>query len=274
MTSRIAFIGGGNMGRALIGGLLKRGHPAADLIVADPVGEIVTALQRDFGITPAIDNQAAVATSDIVLLAVKPQQMRLAATTLAPALPQPRPLVISIAAGITTQSLTAWLGAGLPLVRAMPNTPALVGRSATGLFATPATSAASRAEAEALLKTIGYVVWVDDEAQLDGVTALSGSGPAYFFLFLECLERAAMQWGLPAATARALAIETAAGAAELARTSMFEPAELRRQVTSKGGTTEQALNVLMTGGFERLVTDAVAAAARRAGELSAEFGGC
>ena len=274
MTSRIAFIGGGNMGRALIGGLLKRGHPATDLIVADPIGEIVTALQRDFGITPAIDNQAAVATSDIVLLAVKPQQMQLAATTLAPALPQPRPLVISIAAGITTQSLTAWLGAGLPLVRAMPNTPALVGRSATGLFATPATSAASRAEAEALLKTIGYVAWVDDEAQLDGVTALSGSGPAYFFLFLECLERAAMQWGLPAATARALAIETAAGAAELARTSTFEPAELRRQVTSKGGTTEQALNVLMTGGFERLVTEAVAAAARRAGELSAEFGGC
>jgi len=262
------------MGRAIIGGLVRRGHSPLQLSVLDPSIEAVAALQRDFGIQAATNSARAIAHADIIVFAVKPQQMRTVAIELASALPQPRPLVMSIAAGITTASLSTWLGHGLPIVRAMPNTPALIGRGAAGLYATPDVSAAGRALAEDLLRAVGSVVWVESESLLDAVTALSGSGPAYFFLFLEYLERAAIRLGLPGDAARQLAVDTATGAAELARTSTLELAELRRQVTSKGGTTEQALNVLMNGEFEQLVQTAIDAAARRAAELSAEFGGC
>jgi pyrroline-5-carboxylate reductase len=271
MTSHISFIGGGNMGRAMIGGLLQRGHPPQCVTVADPIIAARSALVRDFGVNEAPDNITAVAAADIVVLAVKPQQMRSVVQSLAPALAH-RPLVLSIAAGITTTSLAQWCGITLPLVRAMPNTPALVGRGATGAFATPSTLPTAREQAVALLSAIGYVVWVDDETQLDAVTALSGSGPAYFFLLLECLEGAAVELGLPVATARALALETALGAAELAHRSPHNPAELRAQVTSKGGTTERALQVFNAGDLRGLVKQALTAAAARARELSVEFG--
>jgi pyrroline-5-carboxylate reductase len=273
MNPRIAFIGGGNMGRAIIGGLVRRGHSPMQLVVFDPSTETVDALRHDFGIQIAANSGLAIAQADVIVFAVKPQQMRAVTTELAPALPKPRPLVISIAAGINTASLSTWLGHGLPIVRAMPNTPALIGRGAAGLYATFDASASARAQAEDLLRAVGNVVWVESESLLDTVTALSGSGPAYFFLFLEYLERAAIRLGLPDDAARQLAVDTAAGAAELARSSTLELAELRRQVTSKGGTTEQALNVLMNGEFEQLVQAAINAAARRAAELSAEFGG-
>ncbi|MSR15486.1 MAG: pyrroline-5-carboxylate reductase [Gammaproteobacteria bacterium] len=273
MTPHIAFIGGGNMGRAIIGGLLKRGQSPQGITVSDPVTATRAALVQEFGIIGAADNNRAVANADIVVLAVKPQQMAAIVRALAPMLAERRPVVLSIAAGITTASIAQWCGASLPLVRAMPNTPALVGRAATGVFATAATSVSAREQVAELLRAIGFVVWVESEEQLDAVTALSGSGPAYFFLLLECLEAAAVRLGLPVATARQLALETAAGAAELALQSPYDPATLRVQVTSKGGTTERALAVFETGGFADLVQQALGAAARRAHELSVEFGG-
>jgi pyrroline-5-carboxylate reductase len=272
MTPHIAFIGGGNMGRAMIGGLLKRGHPPPRITVSDPLVAVRTALAQDFEIQAAPDNNAAVESADIVVLAVKPQHMGATVRELAPTLTRRRPLVLSIAAGITTASLVQWCGTDLPLVRAMPNTPALIGRGAAGAFATPATPTSARDQASELLRAVGSVVWVEQEAQLDAVTALSGSGPAYFFLLLECMEAAGVKLGLPEATARQLALETAAGAAELALHSSSNPASLRVQVTSKGGTTEQALQVFDAGGFADLVQRALAAAATRARELSVEFG--
>jgi pyrroline-5-carboxylate reductase len=254
MTTRIAFIGGGNMGRAIIGGLLQRGTASDTLCVADPLASTRDGLARDFGVRTVADNLEAVAGAEAVVLAVKPQQMREAVTPLGPALAPSRPVVLSIAAGITTESLREWLGVPLPLVRAMPNTPALIGRGVSALYATRETPPDARAIAADLLGAVGSVTWVDDEPLLDAVTAVSGSGPAYVFLFIECLEHAGVALGLPPATARQLAIETTAGAAELARSSPLDPGALRVQVTSKGGT--------------------VAAAARRASELSQEFGAC
>ncbi len=273
MTLHIAFIGGGNMGRAMIGGLLKRGHSPRMVTVADSIELARASLVKDFGVNDATDNNAAVECADLVVLAVKPQQMSTVVRGMAPALAARRPLLVSIAAGITTSSILHWCKADLPLVRAMPNTPALIGRGATAAFATAATPASTREHAAELLRAIGYVAWVDVEEQLDAVTALSGSGPAYFFLLLEALEAAAVALGLPVATARQLALETAAGAAELALHSPLSPTELRVQVTSKSGTTERALQVFAAGGFGGLVQQALEAAANRARELSIEFGG-
>lgn len=272
MTKRVAFIGGGNMGRAIVGGLIRRGHVPGMITVAEPQETVRDALARDFGITVTADNASAVAAAEVVVLAVKPQQMKAVVQPLASVLAKQRPLLLSIAAGITTQSLRLWAGTELPVVRAMPNTPALIGRGATGLFATPTTGPAERALVESLLAATGMVAWVEEESLLDAVTALSGSGPAYFFLLIECLEQAGVKLGLPATLARALALETAAGAAELARTATVDPATLRSQVTSKGGTTERALQVFMEGGLPALVERALTGAAARAGELSREFG--
>lgn len=272
MTERVAFIGGGNMGRAILGGLVERGYPAAALIVADPLAATRDALAKDFGVTTTADNAQAADGADVVVLAVKPQQMREVVTGLAPTLVVRRPLLLSIAAGITTGSLRHWTGVDLPLVRAMPNTPALIGRGATALYATPETPPAARALTDALLAATGLVLWVEAEAALDAVTALSGSGPAYVFLLIECLERAGTELGLAPETARQLALATASGAAELATRATVDAATLRAQVTSKGGTTERALEVFREGGFAPLVSRALEAAAARAAELSREFG--
>jgi len=272
MNERIACIGGGNMGRAILGGLLRQGRAAGTITVAEPLSTARAALARDFGVGVTADNREACGAADVVMLAVKPQQMRSVVVDVAPLLATRRPLVLSIAAGITTHSLRGWLGVDLPLVRAMPNTPALIGRGVSGLFATATTPEAARAVAASLLSAVGVVEWVAEEPLLDAVTALSGSGPAYFFLLIECLEHAGTALGLPAATARRLALETAAGASELARGAAVDAGTLRTQVTSQGGTTEAALRVFGDGGFEALVDSALRAAARRAGELSVEFG--
>jgi pyrroline-5-carboxylate reductase len=268
---RLAFIGGGNMAAALIGGLTKRGMPADRLVVADPSQDQLNRLVRGYGIKIAADNAAAVREAEVVVLAVKPQQLRSVALGLAPHLPG-APLVISVAAGIPHAALARWLGPQIPVVRAMPNRPALNGFGATGLYAPASVGAATRALAEAIMAAVSATVWVEHESQMDTVTALSGSGPAYFFLFMEALEAAAHERGLPIDIAHRLTLETAFGAAQMARNSPDSLATLREQVTSKGGTTAAALEVLDAAGLRAIVAHAVAAADRRSAELAAEYG--
>jgi pyrroline-5-carboxylate reductase len=269
---KLAFIGGGNMAAALIGGLTRQGLSSDRIAVADPSTEQLARLERDFGISRAADNAAATAGAEAVILAVKPQQMRAMALGLAPHLSEHKPLVISVAAGIPHAALSRWFGAGIAVVRTMPNRPALNGFGATGLFAPQSVGAAHRALAESIMAAVSATVWVEHESQMDTVTALSGSGPAYFFLFMEALEAAAHERGLPTDIAHKLTLETAFGAAQMARQSAESLALLREQVTSKGGTTAAALAVLDAAGLRATVAHAVAAADRRSAELAAEFG--
>jgi pyrroline-5-carboxylate reductase len=269
---RLAFIGGGNMAAALIAGLTKRGLAAARIVVADPSRVQLDSLVDQFGICAAADNASAVADAEVVILAVKPQQMRAVALALAPQLSQAKPLVVSIAAGIPHAALARWVGAQVPVVRTMPNRPAFNGFGATGLYAPSGVGAAYRALAEAIMAAVSATVWVDHESQMDTVTALSGSGPAYFFLFMEALEAAAHERGLPRDIAHKLTLETAFGAAQMARQSSEPLHTLREQVTSKGGTTAAALEVLDGAGLRAIVAHAVAAADRRSAQLAAEYG--
>lgn len=272
MTSTIAFIGAGNMGRAIIGGLLQGGHPAAGLRAADADPATRERAAREFGIMTSADNLAVATGADVLVLAVKPQQLAPVATALRPVTLARRPLVLSIAAGIGTAALARWLGDGTPIVRSMPNTPALIARGTTALYATAATDAAGRALAESIMRAVGSVHWLEDEALMDAVTALSGSGPAYVFRVIESLAAAGAALGLAPALALRLATETMAGAAELAFSSTAEPATLRAQVTSKGGTTERALAALDAGGIDALFADALRAARDRSCALAEEFG--
>jgi pyrroline-5-carboxylate reductase len=269
---KLAFIGGGNMAAALIGGLAKRGLARERIIVADPSREQVARLVRDYGITSAADNACAAAGAEVVVLAVKPQQMRAVCLGLAPHLSAPGVLILSVAAGIPHAALTRWFGPHGTVVRTMPNRPALNGFGATGLYAPAAVGAAHRALAEDIMAAVSATVWVEHESQMDTVTALSGSGPAYFFLFMEALEAAAHARGLPADIAHKLTLETAFGASQMARMSSDSLAALREQVTSKGGTTAAALEVLDAAGLRAIVAHAVAAADRRSAELAAEYG--
>ena len=260
------------MASALIGGLTKRGLPSERVVVADPSADQLHRLAREFGVKTAADNAAAVAGAEVVILAVKPQLMRSVALALAAHLADSPPLVISIAAGIPHAALARWFGAKVPVIRTMPNRPALNGFGATGLFAPPSVGAANRALAESIMSAVSATVWVEHESQMDTVTALSGSGPAYFFLFMEALEAAAHERGLPSEVAHQLTLETAFGAAQMARQSSESLARLREQVTSKGGTTAAALEVLDAAGLRAIVAHAVAAADRRSAELAAEYG--
>jgi pyrroline-5-carboxylate reductase len=269
---RLAFIGGGNMAAALISGLIKRGIARERLIVADPSQDQLDRLLRDYGVLAAADNASAVRGAEVVILAVKPQLMRAVALGVAPHLQAGRPLVISVAAGIPHAALARWFGAQIPVIRTMPNRPALNGFGATGLYAPAGVGAADRALAEDLMAAVSATVWVEHESQMDTVTAVSGSGPAYFFLFMEALEAAAHERGLPTDIAHRLTLETAFGAAQMARESPDSLATLREQVTSKGGTTAAALEVLNAAGLRAIVAHAVAAADRRSAELAAEFG--
>jgi pyrroline-5-carboxylate reductase len=269
---RLAFIGGGNMAAALIGGLVKRGLPKDRVVVADPSPLQLERLVRDYGITTAPTNESAVTGAEVVVLAVKPQQMRAVALGIAPRLVESKPLVISIAAGIPHAALMRWFGGRVAVVRTMPNRPALNGFGATGLYAPVSVGAANRALAEAILAAVSATVWVEHESQMDTVTALSGSGPAYFFLFMEALEAAAHARGLPNDIAHKLTLETAFGASQMARLSSESLSTLREQVTSKGGTTAAALEVLDAAGLRAIVAHAVAAADRRSAELAAEYG--
>jgi len=269
---RLAFIGGGNMAAALIGGLIKCGASAGRLAVADPNPEQLHRLVREHGIEAAADNAAAVQGAEVVIFAVKPQLLRDAARGVAPHINAGRPLVISVAAGIPHAAIASWFDAQIAVIRTMPNRPALYGFGATGLFAPAGVGAAHRALAESIMAAVGTTVWVQHESQMDTVTALSGSGPAYFFLFMEALEAAAQERGLPPDVARRLTLQTAFGAAQMALQSADSLAVLREQVTSKGGTTAAALEVLNGAGLRAIVAHAVAAAERRSAELAAEFG--
>jgi pyrroline-5-carboxylate reductase len=267
---KISFLGGGNMANALIGGLLAKGYAAGDIQVAELGAEGRERLSSRFGVraVPALDDAAL--ACDVLLLAVKPQQMREALAPLAGRLgPQ---LVVSIAAGLRMADLSRWLGRHRRLVRCMPNTPALIGAGITGLCADPSVDEAGRAAAEAVLAAVGEVVWIADEAQMDAVTALSGSGPAYVFHFIEALEAAGCGLGFDAATARCLALGTVLGAARLAAESGESPATLRERVTSKGGTTEAALKQMAADGLLPLVARALAAAEARGRELGDQLG--
>lgn len=259
------------MARSLIGAQLARGVPPAAIRVAEPRAEARDALAREFGITTWAANPDAVQGADCIVLAVKPQVMRAACTTLAPSITAANPLIISIAAGVRIAQLEHLLGAHHAIVRCMPNTPALVGAGAAGLCPNANVSAAQRTLADNILSAAGIVRWIDDEAQMDTVTALSGSGPAYFFLLVEALEDAAVELGLPRAAARALAAQTCLGAGHMLADSSEPAATLRQRVTSPHGTTAEALAVFEQGDLRGLVQRAVAAAQRRGGELSAEL---
>jgi pyrroline-5-carboxylate reductase len=267
-TDILAFIGGGQMARALVGGLLAGGHPPGAIRVADPVPAQREALARDFpGIAVLGDNREAANGASTWVLAVKPQQMREACMGLAELAARQRPLVISVAAGIRIAELAAWLGEGVAVVRSMPNRPALLRAGITVLVAGAASGPAERQRAGALLSAAGACEWVEDEALMDAVTAVSGSGPAYLFLLVEMLDAAARAEGLPPATARRLAVETIHGAARMARELGEDPAVLREQVTSKGGTTAAALAVLEDAGIRATFARAVHAARMRSAEL-------
>jgi pyrroline-5-carboxylate reductase len=267
---KITFLGGGNMAVALIGGLLAKGFAAADIQVAEHHPETRERLVHKFGLRAVSTLDAAALACDVLLLAVKPQQMRDALAPLAGRLgPQ---LVVSIAAGLRMADLSRWLGGHRRLVRCMPNTPALIGAGVTGLCADPSVDDAGRAAAEAILAAVGDVVWVEEEAQMDAVTALSGSGPAYVFHFIEALEAGGCGLGFDSATARRLAIGTVLGAARLAAESGEAPATLRERVTSKGGTTEAALRQMDADGFLPLVARALQAAEARGRELGEQLG--
>jgi len=265
----ITFIGGGNMARSLIGGLVARGQDPAAIHVAEPNADLRAGLAREFGVAAYDDNVLAATRGAIWVFAVKPQVMKSVCAALAATAQARRPLVVSIAAGITSGQLAAWLGGGVAVVRTMPNTPALLGAGASGLFANAAVDAGQRAQAEALMQATGLTAWIDDEARMDAVTALSGSGPAYVFLLAEAMQAAGEAQGLPADTARALALQTIFGAARMLTESGEPAAVLRQRVTSPGGTTQAALETFEAGGFRSLVDAAIAAATRRGRDLSA-----
>ena len=275
---KIAFIGGGNMATALIGGMLKQGFAAAELSAVEPFETARAKLAAQFGVACAAAPSAALGDADVIVLAVKPQNMRDAAQAVAPYLGAQ--LIVSIAAGTRIVDLSRWLGsptAASPapyesIVRCMPNTPALIGMGITGLYAAPAVSAAQRASAERILRAVGDVVWVANEALIDPVTAVSGSGPAYVFYFLEAMAEAGIKLGLPAGDVKRLALATFSGAAKLAAESPDDFATLRAKVTSKGGTTEAALKVMMERQVKEAIGSALAAASARGKELGEMLG--
>jgi pyrroline-5-carboxylate reductase len=269
-ATRIVFVGGGNMAAALIGGLIARGTPPAALAAIDPSDTQRASLAERFGIAVTAGPTASALDADVVVLAVKPQQMRDAVAAIAPSIGTQ--LVLSVAAGVRAVDLSRWLGGYPRVVRAMPNTPALVGLGAAGLAALPGGPVADRALAESILNAVGESVWVADEAMLDAVTALSGSGPAYVFRFIESMIEGGIALGLDPAQARALTLQTFVGATQLALRASEPPSVLRERVTSKGGTTAAALAVLDERGAPRAIVDAMAAAHRRSEEMGREFG--
>ena len=271
-NTMIGFIGGGNMARSLIGGLINTGHPGSTLMVFEPDQQKSRYFEQTLGIGISPDNETLVAASGIVVLAVKPQMAQQVLVPLQKSLIESRPLLVSVAAGVREKDLNRWAGSGHAIVRAMPNTPALVGSGATGLYANDATTEAQRNLAESLMRAVGVTVWLERESLLDQVTALSGSGPAYFMLFMEALEQAAIEHGLDSGAARLLVVETCLGAAKLAIESKQDLTELRRHVTSPGGTTESAIQVMENANIQRIIGAAFEAAMRRADELGNQLG--
>jgi pyrroline-5-carboxylate reductase len=268
----VAFVGGGHMARSLVAGLIARGIDPRSIRVAEPVAALRDGLQRDLGVRVFADNADAVAAAATWLFAAKPDVIGAVCEALAGCAQSQRPLVMSIAAGITTADIARWLGGGIAVVRAMPNTPALLGAGVTGMYANARVDAAQCLRAERLMRAAGEVVWLTDESLMDAVTAVSGSGPAYVFLLAETMLDAARSQGLPDDAAHALVLRTILGAARMLTEADAGPAELRRRVTSAGGTTQAALEVLENGGFRALLADAIDAAAVRSRELSSVGG--
>lgn len=272
-TTSIAFIGGGNMASSLLAGLIADDYPPAAIHVAEPDAARRQDLNARFGVHTYAGNRLAVAEAAIVVLCVKPQQAPGVCREIGDLVVARGQLVISIMAGVTEAAIQTWLGGAVPVVRSMPNTPAMVQTGASGLHASPEVSEEGRNQAETILRAAGLIRWVTDESKIDAVTAISGSGPAYFFLLMEALEQAGIKLGLDAETAHLLTIQTALGAARMAVESDVPPARLREQVTSPGGTTERALAVFEDAGLRALVGRAAQAACERAAEISRTLGG-
>jgi pyrroline-5-carboxylate reductase len=268
----VAVLGGGNMGRALVSGLLRRGTLPEQVRVAEVDAAARASLQRDFAVNAHADARTAIADAAVIVIAVKPEQVRTLLGPLSPLLRQTRPLVVSIAAGIRIASLRTWCGQDVPVVRAMPNRPALVGAGVTGLYAGAEVGRGAREAAARTLAAVGDTVWLSSEEALDVVTALSGSGPAYLFLLAEAMMEAAVGLGLEGEAARKLAVGTLYGAGLLAHASDGDLARLREEVTSKGGTTEAALQMFAAADLSGTVMQALQAAARRSRELARQFG--
>ncbi|NKB36343.1 MAG: pyrroline-5-carboxylate reductase [Gammaproteobacteria bacterium] len=269
--TRITFLGAGNMGRSLIGGLIANGYPADLLCAADPNAQQRQGLASLFNMSVYEDNLQAVAEAEVVVLAVKPQAVHDTIVSIADKLNENNPLLISVAAGVRLSAISRSAGRALPVIRVMPNTPALIQSGAAALFANEQVKPRQLDLAEAIMRSVGIAIWLDDEAKLDAVTAVSGSGPAYFFFLMEAMEQAAIEQGIDAEQARLLVQETALGAAKMARESKFSAAELRRQVSSPGGTTESAIKLMQEADFTDLVAQAIDAAGTRSRQLADEF---
>ena len=267
---KITFLGGGNMAIALVGGLIQRGFAPHDLSVIEILPEARERLSAQFTINLYAEASADALACDVLVLAVKPQQMRAALASLPGG--DRKPLIVSIAAGLLVDDLARWMGGYRRIVRAMPNTPALIGAGMTGLYADPSVSIEDKNRAEAILGAVGATVWVNSEDLIDSVTAISGSGPAYVFLFLEAMQEAARELGLSPETARSLAIQTVIGSAQLAEQSSEPVSVLRERVTSKGGTTEAALKKKAEMGVKEGLIAGMHAAAERSRELGIELG--
>lgn len=270
-TNKIGFIGGGNMASSLISGLIASGHDPEQIWVSDINPDALTNLKKQLNVNTSANNDDVINAVDVVVLAVKPQTLGAVAQSIAALIQQKKSLVVSIAAGINQNSLSRWLGADTAIVRCMPNTPALVLTGATALHANNKVAAEQRDLAENILRAVGIALWVDDEAELDAVTAVSGSGPAYYFLLMEAMEKAALELGLSEETARLLVQQTALGAAKIALESAESPEQLRKRVTSPGGTTQQAIETFEQGGFTELVSKALHAARDRSIEMSKQM---
>lgn len=269
--SKIAFIGAGNMAQAIFKGLIAEGMEAQRIIATGTNPERLTALEQATGVVTTVDNLAAAQQADTLVLAVKPQMLKSVCEAIKPALAH-RPLIISVAAGITTDSLARWLGEDLAIIRAMPNTPSQLGLGATGLFANRLASASDKALADAILGAVGKVEWLADESLINAVTAVSGSGPAYFYRVMEAMINEGIRMGLTPEAARTLTLQTALGAASLATQSDVDVAELRRRVTSPKGTTEQALLSFERDDIDGIFSRAMQACAARGETLAQELG--
>jgi pyrroline-5-carboxylate reductase len=265
---KIGFIGGGNMASSLLSGLIASGHSPQHLWVSDINPETLKTLAKNLNVNTSASNDELINAVDVVVLAVKPQTLCSVAKSSATLIQQKKSLVVSIAAGISQHSLSQWLGADTAIVRCMPNTPALVLTGATALHANAQVNAEQHDLAENIMRSVGIALWVNDESELDAVTAVSGSGPAYYFLLMEAMEKAALELGLNEVTARLLVQQTALGAAKIALESSESPEQLRKRVTSPGGTTQQAIETFEKGGFTKLVSKALHAARDRSIEMS------
>ncbi|WP_321277047.1 pyrroline-5-carboxylate reductase [Thiomicrorhabdus indica] len=272
MQTKICFIGAGNMAQSLIGGLIASDYPKDKLMATDPNADIQKIIIEQFGIDCISDNHQAIAQSDIVVLAVKPQILQNVCQNIAESIQAQKPLILSVAAGIKCEAIERWLGGDLSIVRTMPNTPALIQTGATGLFANDKVDDEQKSQSEHIMRAAGVTLWVNDEAQLDVVTALSGSGPAYYFLFMEAMEQAAVKMGLDEKSAHLLTMQTALGAAKMVMESRQDCATLRKNVTSPNGTTEKAIQSFESADLRGTIETAMKQAQLRAAELAEELG--